>query len=97
MKLPINDKKFIFLLSAIIIVVALEVLSIIGIHIPMPYAPFIFGAFILGIGHSVVLNGLKAATKQLEFRGAQRACHETPVERDRFLWGCRELILNFCR
>ena len=63
MKLPINDKKFIFLLSAIIIVVALEVLSIIGIHIPMPYAPFIFGAFILGIGHSVVLNGLKAATK----------------------------------
>jgi len=63
MKLPINDKKFIFLLSAIIIVVALEVLSIIGIHIPMPYAPFIFGAFILGIGHRVVLNGLKAATK----------------------------------
>ena len=39
----------------------------------------------------------RAATKQLEFRGAQRACHETPVERDRFLWGCRELILNFCR
>ena len=37
------------------------------------------------------------AAKQLEFRGAQRACHETPVERDRFLWGCRELILNFCR
>ena len=36
----IYDKKFIFLLSAIIIVVALEVLSIIGIHIPMPYAPF---------------------------------------------------------
>jgi hypothetical protein len=39
----------------------------------------------------------KSAIEQLEFRGAQRACHETPVERDRFLWGCRELILNFCR
>jgi Cd2+/Zn2+-exporting ATPase len=61
MKLPINDKKFLFLLFAIaIIVVALEVLSIIGIHIPMPYAPFIFAAFILGIGYNVIWNGLKA-------------------------------------
>ncbi len=48
MKLPINDKKFLFLLSAITIVVALEILSIIGIHIPMPFAPFVFAAFISG-------------------------------------------------
>ena len=62
MKLPFHDKKFLFLLFAITIVVSLEVLSIIGIHIPMPYAPFVFGAFIIGIGYSVVWNGLKAAT-----------------------------------
>ena len=63
MKLPIKDKKFIFLLSAIIIVVALEVLSIIGIHIPMPYAPFVFAIFILGIGYNVLWNGVKAIFK----------------------------------
>jgi Cd2+/Zn2+-exporting ATPase len=63
MKLPIKDKKFLFLLSAIIIVVALEILSIIGIHIPMPYAPFVFAAFILGIGYNVLWNGVKAIFK----------------------------------
>lgn len=63
MKLPLNDKKFIFLLSAIAIVISLEVLSILGINIPMPYAPFIFAAFILGIGHQVILHGIKALTK----------------------------------
>jgi Cd2+/Zn2+-exporting ATPase len=63
MKLPINDKKFLFLLSAITIVVALEILSIIGIHIPMPYAPFFFAIFILGIGYNVLWNGVKAIIK----------------------------------
>jgi Cd2+/Zn2+-exporting ATPase len=63
MKLPLNDKKFLFLLFAIAIVIALEVLSIIGIHIPMPYAPFVFAAFILGIGYKVVWNGVKALFK----------------------------------
>ena len=63
MKLPINDKKFMFLLLAITIVVALEVLSIIGIHIPMPYAPFVFAVFILGIGYNVLWNGVKAIFK----------------------------------
>jgi Cd2+/Zn2+-exporting ATPase len=63
MKLPLNDKKFLFLLAAIVIVIALEVLSILGVHIPMPYAPFVFGAFILGIGYPVIWNGLKAAVK----------------------------------
>lgn len=63
MKLPIKDKKFIFLLLAITIVVALEVLSIIGIHIPMPYAPFVFATFILGIGYKVVWSGVKALFK----------------------------------
>jgi Cd2+/Zn2+-exporting ATPase len=63
MKLPLNDKKFLFLLFAIAIVIALEVLSIIGIHIPMPYAPFVFAAFILGIGCNVIWNGVKALFK----------------------------------
>ncbi|TDE02336.1 heavy metal translocating P-type ATPase [Flavobacterium hiemivividum] len=63
MKLPINDKKFLFLLLAISIVIVLEILSLIGIHIPMPYEPFVFLAFIIGIGHGVLLNGLKAMCK----------------------------------
>lgn len=63
MKLPINDKKFILLLSAITIVIALEVLSIIGINIPMPYAPFVFATFILAIGYKVVWSGVKALFK----------------------------------
>lgn len=63
MKLPINDKKFIFLLLAITTVVALEVLSIIGIHIRMPYAPFVFSAFIIGIGYNVLWSGVKAIFK----------------------------------
>ncbi|MBK9107333.1 MAG: cation-translocating P-type ATPase [Saprospiraceae bacterium] len=63
MKLPLHDNKFIFLLIAIAIVIALEVLSLLGIHIPMPYAPFVFGAFIIGIGYPVIWDGLKALVK----------------------------------
>ena len=63
MKLPLHDKKFVFLLIAIAIVVTLEVLSILGIHIPMPYAPFVFAAFIVGIGYKVVWSGIKALFK----------------------------------
>jgi len=63
MKLPLNDKKFLFLFLAITIVVVLEVLSIIGIQIPMPYAPFVFAAFILGIGYNVLWIGVKALFK----------------------------------
>jgi Cd2+/Zn2+-exporting ATPase len=63
MRLPIDDKKFLFLLSSVTIVIILEILSIIGIHIPMPYGPFIFAAFIIGIGHEVLINGIKAIFK----------------------------------
>ncbi len=63
MKIPINDNKFLILLSAIVIVVALEILSIMGIQIPMPYAPFVFAIFILGIGYRVMWNGVKAIFK----------------------------------
>ena len=63
MKLPIKDKKFLFLLFAIAIVVSLEILSIVGIDIPMPYAPFIYATFILIIGYNVLWNGVKAIFK----------------------------------
>jgi Cd2+/Zn2+-exporting ATPase len=63
MKLPIKDKKFIFLLLAITIVVALEILSIIGIDIPMPFAPFVFTTFIIGIGYKVIWSGIQALFK----------------------------------
>lgn len=63
MKLPINDKKFLFLLIGVVMVITLEILSLTGIHIPMPYAPFIFGVFILALGYGVLWNGIKALFK----------------------------------
>lgn len=63
MKLPLSDNKFLFLLFAIVIVIALEVLSLMGIHIPMPIAPFAFAGFIFGIGYNVLWSGVKAIFK----------------------------------
>jgi Cd2+/Zn2+-exporting ATPase len=63
MNLPFKEKKFIFLIVSIIVVIGLEVLSIIGINIPMPYAPFVFAAFILVVGYKVVWHGLIALVK----------------------------------
>ena len=44
----------------IVVVIGLEILSLTGINIPMPYAPFVFAAFILTIGYEVLWNGVKA-------------------------------------
>ncbi len=63
MELPFKDKKFVLLLVAIAIVISLEILSLLGIEIPMPYAPFVFGAFILSIGHKVIWSGINALRK----------------------------------
>ncbi len=63
MNLPFKDRKFVFLLLSVSIVVILEILSLIGIHLPMPYAPFIFVSFIVIIGHDVILKGIKALLK----------------------------------
>lgn len=63
MKYHIKDKKFIFLLITIIIVLSLEILSILGIHIPMPYAPLVFAIFILSVGFNVLRNGFMAIFK----------------------------------
>lgn len=63
MKFPIHDKKFLFLVAAVVIVMVLEILSLTGIHLPMPYAPFIFAVLILGIGYKVLWEGLRAMVK----------------------------------
>lgn len=60
MNLPLKDKKFLFLLACVTIVITLEILSIAGLAIPMPYAPFIFAAFILTVGYEVLWHGMKA-------------------------------------
>ena len=63
MKLPFHDRKFILLLSAVVLVIGLEVLSLLGIHIPWPYEPFVFLLFVFGIGYPVIKNGFKALLK----------------------------------
>ncbi len=60
MSSPIKDKKFLLLLAAVFAVLVLEVLSLAGINIPEPYAPILFGAFIIGVGYEVLWHGLKA-------------------------------------
>lgn len=63
MNSPFKDKSFIFLLASVILVLALELLSWVKINVPMPYAPLVFAAFILGIGYEVIWKGLKALIK----------------------------------
>ncbi|KDN55999.1 heavy metal translocating P-type ATPase [Flavobacterium seoulense] len=63
MDLPFKDKKFLFLLLSVSIVVTLEILSLLGIHLPMSYAPYIFCLFIIGIGHEVIFNGFQSLIK----------------------------------
>ncbi|MDR3061451.1 MAG: cation-translocating P-type ATPase [Dysgonamonadaceae bacterium] len=60
MKLPLSDKKFIFLLVVVVLVVTLEILAVTGIEIPLPYSPFIYGTFTLIIGYRVLWNGIKS-------------------------------------
>jgi Zn2+/Cd2+-exporting ATPase len=54
------DAKFITLLIAVVLVVALEILSFAGLSIPDPWAPIGFGAFVLGVGWPVLRNGAEA-------------------------------------
>ncbi len=63
MKLPFHDRKFLFLLIAVFLVIGLEVASLLGWHIPGPYAPLVFGAFVLGIGYKVLLQGARALVR----------------------------------
>lgn len=63
MNLPLYDKKFLFLLAAIVIVIGLEVLSLAGWNLPMPWASFVYAGFIIAIGYEVVWKGLRAAAR----------------------------------
>lgn len=63
MNLPFKDKKFLFLLLSVGIVITLEILSLLGVHLPIPYAPFVFCSFIILIGHNVILNGFQSLLK----------------------------------
>ncbi|HET8574212.1 MAG TPA: cation-translocating P-type ATPase [Edaphocola sp.] len=60
LKLPLKDPKFRFLLISVAIVLALEILSLTGIKIPLPFAPFVFATFIIAVGYEVLWHGLKA-------------------------------------
>ncbi|MCB9166030.1 MAG: cation-translocating P-type ATPase [Flavobacteriales bacterium] len=55
-----KDKKFLLLLAAVVVVITLEVLSLMGIELPMPWAPVLFGGFVLAVGWQVLWKGLKA-------------------------------------
>lgn len=59
----LKDRKFLFLLIAVAVVITLEVLSLAGIHLTMPWAPIVFGAFILAVGWEVLWKGVKALFK----------------------------------
>lgn len=59
----LRDTNFILLLMAAVTVIVLELLSLVRMEIPMPYSPFIYGAFIIGIGYKVLWNGVKALAK----------------------------------
>lgn len=63
MKLPFHDTKFVLLLTAVVLVISLEMLSLFDIHIPLPYAPFVFLVFILGVGYRVLWNGIRALAR----------------------------------
>lgn len=63
MKLPFHDKKFVLLLLAVIVVITLEILSIMNVNIPMPYAPFIFAGFILAVGYKILWDGVQSLFK----------------------------------
>ena len=58
-----KDSKFISLLFVISFAIGIEIFSLYGMDIPMPYAPFIIAAIILFAGYNVVLGGLKALLK----------------------------------
>lgn len=61
--LPLKDRKFIYLLISVGLVVILEILSLIQIEIPMPFAPIVFAAFSIGIGYGVIWEGVRALFK----------------------------------
>ncbi|MBK9420255.1 MAG: cation-translocating P-type ATPase [Flavobacteriales bacterium] len=58
-----QDRKFLFLFGSVIVVVAFETLALLGVDLPLPWAPIFFAAFILAVGWQVIWEGLKALIK----------------------------------
>lgn len=58
-----HDRKFVALALAVVVVVALEILSLAGLEVPLPWAPFLFSAFIFGVGWQVLRKGAIALVK----------------------------------
>ncbi|WP_447641474.1 MULTISPECIES: heavy metal translocating P-type ATPase [Chitinophagaceae] len=63
MKLPFNNKRFTFLFVAAIAMLVLEVVSILGWSVPMPFAPIFYGIIVLATGYKIILSGLKSLSK----------------------------------
>ena len=71
MKLPLNDKKFVFLLIAVLVSMTAEILCLFDVvHFePEPGAPIlnpysiVFAVFVLGIGYGVFAEGIKSLFK----------------------------------
>lgn len=62
-KLLIDDPKFRWLIFSVVIVGIFEFLSLSGIHLPPIIAVPFFIILIVGIGHHILFNGLKALLK----------------------------------
>ena len=60
---PLKDINFIFLMTAATAAITLELLSLVRVEIPPLYAPFLYGAFLLGVGYKVLWNGVKALAR----------------------------------
>ena len=58
-----QDRKFVFLLVAVVVVVVFETFSLLGVDLPMPWAPIFFAAFTLAVGWKVLWEGVKALFK----------------------------------
>ncbi len=60
LNLPLKDRTFRFLLAIVATVLVLETVSLCGISIPSPLAPFAYLILIISVGHSVISKGFKA-------------------------------------
>ncbi len=60
LRLPLKDKTFRFLLLIVVAVISLEIVSLIGLQLPSPYAQITFLIIIVSVGHTVIRKGLKA-------------------------------------
>lgn len=63
MTLPFHNKRFTFLFVAAISMLLLEVVSLLGWSIPIPFAPIFYGIVVLATGYEIISGGLKSLSK----------------------------------